>query len=196
VSGPPDPGEGESGRRWTSFEEFYRARIRWAGRYTVLALGDTGLAEELVQDTFEKAARNWHRLEKPDAWLLAVLSRQIAREAARRRRQRTALDRVAGSARAWVIDPDQQIYLREDYRQVREAIDALPGQQRVVVLLRLVYDLTDAEIADALGVSASTVNTHAKRGIDKLRRTFGRHGERLMTQLTYGGTASYEGGNP
>jgi RNA polymerase sigma-70 factor (ECF subfamily) len=177
-------------RRWASFEEFYRAKFRWAGRRGVLALGDVALAEEVAQDVFLQAARSWDKIDNPDAWLLTVLSRRIAREGTKQRRIWQALGRLAGSARASIIDPEAQVDIREDYRRVRKAMDTLPGQQRVVIILRLVDELSEAETAAALGISASTVHEHLKRAIGKLHRQFGPHGERLITQLAEeGGTA-------
>jgi len=65
--------------------------------------------------------------------------------------------------------------------QVRQALQALPRQQRAVLVLRYYADLPEAEIADLLGCSPGTVKTHAHRGLRGLRNYLGeesyeRHG--------------------
>jgi RNA polymerase sigma factor (sigma-70 family) len=176
-------------RGWETFEEFYRARLAGAVRRGVLVLGDRGAAEEIAQDVFLLMSRNWPRLELPDAWLKTVLSRRLIRRADRLRRTRWAAQLLAGSDRAVLRDPEEIVGLRADYARVRKAIDRLPGRQRLVVVLRYLDELTQAETADVLGVNASTVDTHERRAMARLHAEFGRHGERLVGRLAEeGGT--------
>jgi RNA polymerase sigma factor (sigma-70 family) len=49
----------------------------------------------------------------------------------------------------------------------------LPEQQRVVVMLLHCFEWTMAEVADVLQVSKSTVQTHAERGLSRLRERMG-----------------------
>jgi RNA polymerase sigma factor (sigma-70 family) len=51
------------------------------------------------------------------------------------------------------------------------ALRALPPRQRAVIVLRYYEHLTDAEIADTLGVSRGTIRSQASRALDKLRAT-------------------------
>lgn len=53
------------------------------------------------------------------------------------------------------------------------AIESLPEQQRMVVLLLHGYEWSMSEVADLLGVTKSTVQTHAERGLGTLRRSLG-----------------------
>jgi RNA polymerase sigma factor (sigma-70 family) len=53
--------------------------------------------------------------------------------------------------------------------QVRQALQALPRQQRIVVVLRYCGDLPEAEVARMLGRSIGTVKTQAHRGLHALR---------------------------
>jgi len=54
------------------------------------------------------------------------------------------------------------------------ALDALPRRQRQVVVLCIGYGLTHAEAADVLGISRSTIQNHAERGLRQLRGKVGR----------------------
>ena len=73
-------------------------------------------------------------------------------------RRRTARA-AAGSARPPSIDAVR----RDDQRQVADAVRALPDRQRDCIVLRFYADLTDAEIAETLGISAGSVKTHLHR---------------------------------
>jgi RNA polymerase sigma factor (sigma-70 family) len=53
------------------------------------------------------------------------------------------------------------------------ALRRLPRRQRDVVVLRYLADLSEADVAESLGVSAGSVKQHARRAIDALRRTLG-----------------------
>ncbi|CAO5235056.1 RNA polymerase sigma factor [Frankia sp. AgKG'84/4] len=163
-----------------AFAAFYRARVGWAMRRGEIILGDTLAAEEIAQDVFLQAMRTWTTLDNPEAWLTTVLSRRLAREASKQNARRLMLGKLAASGRARVDDPEAYADLREDYRRVRAAMDRLPGQQRVVIALRLLDELTEAETATALGIAASTANKHFTRALAKLHQEFGRHGERLL----------------
>ena len=57
--------------------------------------------------------------------------------------------------------------------QVRQALAALPRQQRAVLVLRYFEDLPEADVARLLGCSAGTVKTHAHRGLRALRTALG-----------------------
>jgi len=157
--------------------------MRRVARRAVLALGDVGLAQDITQDAFLQAHRLWKDIDDPDAWVVTVLYRRLAKEADRQRRKRMALSKLAGSARALVTDPTVRAEMREDYWRVREAIDRLPGKQRVVIILRLVDEVSEAQAAEILGISPSSVSTHLGRALTKLHRQFGSQGERLFSQI-------------
>jgi RNA polymerase sigma factor (sigma-70 family) len=61
--------------------------------------------------------------------------------------------------------------LREDHREVIEALAALPARRREAIVLRFWLDLPEREIAVAMGVSAGTVKSHVSRGMAELTIT-------------------------
>ncbi len=69
---------------------------------------------------------------------------------------------------------DEAALARDRRTAVLEALQALPRRQREVLALRHYLDLSEAEIADALGISRGSVKTHASRGAAALRRPPGR----------------------
>jgi len=148
-------------------EAVYRSEYRSLVRLAALLLDDVATCEEVVQDAF---VRTWHRpplLRDPDrlsAYLRsAVLNRarsQLRRRAVRRRHLAPVPEPSEGAeSTAMAHDPD---------RAVLAALRALPDRQREVLVLRYYLDLSEAEIAATLGISAGSVKTHAHRGLAAL----------------------------
>jgi RNA polymerase sigma factor (sigma-70 family) len=69
------------------------------------------------------------------------------------------------------------VLLGDEHRQVIDALRTLPRRQREVLVLRYWSDLSEAEIATALGVARGTVKSSASRALDALEKQLGdRHG--------------------
>ena len=149
------------------FTEFVAAR--WASLYRLaylLAGSPTG-AEDLLQTTLEKTYMNWSRIGPME---LA--------EAYGRRMLATTM--VSSRRRAWIGErpwgelPD----VAEDSAEVPvldrsllwPLVCALPARQRAVIVLRYYEDLTEAQIADALGCAPGTVKSQSSAAIATIRR--------------------------
>lgn len=147
----------------------YRVHHRDLVRLATLLVDDQGSAEEVVQDAFVAMARRGpHGLDDPEAYLrTAVLNgaRSTLRRRRVRRRHLRSVDRPAVSPGA-----DHDVLADEDARLVLAALRQLSERQREVLVLRYWADLSEAEIADALGISAGSVKTHAHRGTAALAR--------------------------
>lgn len=140
----------------TSFEQFY------AGEYAAMvrmahALVDTRQqAEEVVQDAFAVVYERFDRLDRPGAYLrVTVLNgcRRVLRRRMLLRRQ--------------PVPPGEDGEL--GYSHVVDAIRRLPHRQRSMVVLRYDLQLTDAEIAETLGVPLGTVKSTIHRALARLR---------------------------
>lgn len=146
-----------------TYQEHYRSLVRLAS----LLLDDVGACEEVVQDAFVKVWQKGPVLRTPDrlpAYLRsAVLNgarSQVRRRIVRRRHLAAVPDPVpAAETTAMAGDPD---------RTVLTALRALPERQREVLALRFYLDLSEADIAATLGISAGSVKTHASRGLAAL----------------------------
>jgi RNA polymerase sigma-70 factor (sigma-E family) len=125
-------------------------------------------AEEVVQDSFVAMHHRWRRLREPDK-ALAYLRQTVVN------RSRSVLRRRVVAARH-VPPPvpdhpgaDESAVATERRTAVLEALRALPPRQREVLALRYYLDLSEAEIADTLGISRGAVKSHASRGAASLR---------------------------
>jgi len=161
--------------RWTGnagdggddeFREFVRNRASPLHQSAYLLCGDWHLAQDLVQDTFAKAYRHWHRVQRadsPDAYVRRILVNEV------RGRWRSRA-RTAPVARFLEepVTPD----LADDVARhagLRQALLALPLRQRATVVLRYLEGMTERETAAVLGCSQGTVKSQSSRALATLR---------------------------
>jgi RNA polymerase sigma-70 factor (sigma-E family) len=136
--------------------QLYAAHYRSLVRLAALLLRDIGAAEEVTQDAFVAMHGAWRRLrdrDDPDK-ALAYLRRSVVNGARSALRHRKVVERHAP---------------RPAPAEVMAALRRLPERQREVLVLRYYLDLSEAGIADALGISRGAVKSHASRGIATLR---------------------------
>ncbi|MGH3579474.1 MAG: RNA polymerase sigma factor, partial [Mycobacterium sp.] len=108
------------------------------------------------------ALRHWDRLDpRPDGWVVTVAVHR-AIDQWRRAQRRPRHDGAASTG-----EPGSRA---EDELALRQALVKLPKRQREVVALRYFMDLSEQEIAAALGCSTGSVKQHASRGLAALRR--------------------------
>jgi len=128
--------------------------------------GERHLAEDLVQDVLIKLHAGWDRISRADS-VDAYVHRMLVNELLSWRRKWARVVPVA-DVRLRDIPTDHGTQFAERDALLRD-IAALPDRQRVVVGLRYLADLSDAEIAAALGCTQSTVRVHAARALAALR---------------------------
>ena len=144
----------------------------WGGlvRLSVLLVRDQGVAEEVVQDTFVALHGRWRRLRDPDR-ALAYLRRSVINRSRSALRHRGVVERHL----ARQVEPspagaaDEPVLAHARRARVVEALRDLPTRQREVLVLRYYLDLSEAEIAETLGISRGAVKSHASRGSAALR---------------------------
>lgn len=153
------------------FTAHYRPLVRLA----TLLLREPGAAEEIVQDAYVALHTNWRRLRDADK-ALAYLRQSVVNRSRSALRRRLVADRYAARARRSDDAPSAEagaLGLLE-HAAVIAALRALPGRQREALVLRYYLDLSEAEIAEVMGVSRGAVKSHAARGIAALRQTLER----------------------
>lgn len=152
-------------------ETLYRTHWDALVRLAVLLTGETGAAEEVVQDAFVALHRRWSRIEDHDR-AAGYLRRSVVNGCRSLLRHRTVVDRELRRARRDLEqhEPADAAVLRQARRDtVLAALGSLPRRQREVLVLRHYLDLSEREIAETLGVSRGAVKTHASRGAAALR---------------------------
>ena len=129
--------------------------------------------EDLVQEAYVRvcAMPPAQVVDSPRA-LLFRIARNLAVDRARQKATR-ATDDVADfeplNVSSEGAEPDEQVDLRRRYESFCAAVDSLPPLCRRVFVLRKVYQLSHAEIAQVLGLSHSTIEKHVAKGLMRCR---------------------------
>jgi RNA polymerase sigma-70 factor (ECF subfamily) len=157
-----------------AFDPLYaRHRVRLY-RYLVRQLRDPSMADELFQDIWQRviAARGgWTPEASFATWLYRIAHNRIA-DHWRARHYRPPAPADGDERAARIPDPDtpeRTLSQFEQRRQLQVALDALPPEQREVLLLRLEQELTLEEIGAITGVGRETVKSRQRYAMDKLR---------------------------
>ena len=132
------------------------ALLRVARRLTL----NSPSAEDLVQETMYRAWRGFSQFEagtNARAWLFRILFNAFHAEGRKRALVVTEVPELA-------IGPTQQ-----EAAEVRQALDALPVEQRTVLLLAAVEGFTCREIAGILDIPMGTVMSRLSRAREELR---------------------------
>ena len=145
------------------FDEVFHRTVRRAHAVALRMVGDPALAEDLVAEAFARAYARWSRLRSVpyvDGWVL----RAVANLAIDHLRRRPPAVAEPGTA-----DPIDNVTLR---LALNEAMARLPRRQREVLALRYFSDLSEVDIARAMGVSVGSVKSHHRRALDNLQHRF------------------------
>jgi len=137
-------------------------------RVALLLVGDKQTAEDVVQEAFIGLYRGLHRLSSPDKALAYLRASVVNGCRSVHRARRPFLQPSANEQTAW--SAESVAMAREDSRLTLRAIARLPRRSREVLALRYYLDLSDPEIARALGVSRGTVSSTASRALVALAR--------------------------
>jgi len=160
--------------------ELYAAHWRGLVRLAWLLLRDDLAAEEVVQEAFIGVHRRWDSLRSTDN-AAAYLRRAVVNGARSGLRHRGVeerhLAREKGDPSAYgrrtEASAEERALDAEATSSMVLALGTLPQRQREVLTMRYYLDLSEAEIADALGISPGSVKAHAHRGLAALRDRMG-----------------------
>lgn len=144
------------------FIALYRARYAQMVRLATLLVDEMSQAEEVVQEAFLALHLRWDTVEDSVAYLRTCVVNG-GRDVLRRRRLGRARDHLAVSGSP-APEPDH----------LRDAIRALPPNERTAVVLRFYEDLTVPQVAAAMGARDGTVKSWLHRALGELREVIDR----------------------
>ena len=134
-------------------------------RYARALVGDRDSADDLVQDTLERAVRKFHLWRPGDlrAWLFSIMHNVFVNEL---RSRRIPASQEVDENLAGDDDPSGATALRD----LERGLAALSAEQREVLLMVGLEDMSYAQVSRALGVPMGTVMSRLSRAREKLRR--------------------------
>jgi RNA polymerase sigma-70 factor (ECF subfamily) len=184
---PGEPAEKAIPRLW----EEYGGRIYNLG---LRLCRSPECAQDLVQETFLRAFRNWHQFEgrsSPATWLFSIAMRTHKR--VRRRLKEHHTEPLANLPPLWeekIPDiscgdegPLEEVLRQEAQEKVYRAIRDLPIDFRVTLTLKNLVEFSVAEVAEVLGIKAATVKTRMHRARLLLREGLVRPSSRRHAAL-------------
>ena len=146
------------------FDEFVAAAWARLLRSAYLLCGDHYLAEDLVQTALARTYARWRHVRRDDA-LAYTRTVLVNLNIDRMRRKRPVEVRDALPDRADRPRSDET----DDRDQVVRLLETLTERERRVVVLRHYFDLSEADVADELGIAKGTVKSTLSRALAKLR---------------------------
>jgi RNA polymerase sigma-70 factor (sigma-E family) len=163
-------------RAKAEFDQFVASCGEELLRTAYLVVWDLAEAEDLVQEALLAIAKRWPRvraMDHPRAYARKVLVNLALDGSKRRTRQRQELD-DRGFQEDRVDDASGHELMRIYERsELFGALGTLPPRQRAVLVLRYFLDLSEIDVAAALGCTVGTVKSTASRGLARLERELG-----------------------
>ena len=154
----------------TAIYERYSAAIY---RYIYFRVGEVELAEDLQAEVFLRMLEGIHRYEDRgwpiSAWLYRIAhDRTIDTIRRRRNRQQVPLETWSGTCEG----PDGTVEVRLDHEELKRMLEELTDDQRQVIHLRFMGEMSVQEVASALGRTEGSVKALQHRGIQSLARRY------------------------
>jgi len=150
-----------------TIDDLYRSHRMGMVRLAILLVDDIASAEDVVQEAFAGLYKQWGSLRDTGAAIGYLRTAVVNASRSMLRRRRTARAYVVpdpGTARS----AESLAIMSAEHRAVVEAMSALAPRQREVLVLRYYGGLSEAEIAEATGLSKGTVKSTASRAVAKL----------------------------
>lgn len=152
--------------------QLYSFHYRPLVRLATLLVRDVATAEEVVQDAFAAMHAGWPRLADADK-ALAYLRQAVVNRSRSVLRHRTV---TGGNPQQALPDPPGAGHENSGLLAqpaARAALRGLPERQREAIVLRYYADLSESEIAVAMGISRGAVKSHTARGLTALHAALG-----------------------
>lgn len=151
-----------------SFDEFVVASLPTLNRYAYALTGRVPASEDLVQDTLVKLAGAWQRVHRdgnPLGYARTVMFRlHVSWWRVRGRRP-------VDTAYQELPAPDDEYAAVDAWDQLRRMLIRLPALQRAVIVLSILDDLPDDEIAVLLDRAPATIRSLRHRGLRTMRKS-------------------------
>ena len=155
-----------------AFDHFVRSNASALLRSAFVLTGNRATAEDLLQDALANLYLRWHQVSAAHV-PLAYVRRAIANHFVTMRRARGGHDLIVSDVPdGWDgHNLDDDVALRDT---IWHLLTSLPPKQRAAIALRFYDDLTDDQIASAIGCRPATVRSLISRGLGSMRSGFDR----------------------
>lgn len=155
------------------FLRLYERYQAYLERIALAMLDNWDDASDALQEAALIGYRSFHKLQGGEAafgrWMRRILIRTCLQIQQRRARDLPLDERTTGSLRADRSDPESSALELQRARQLWERVNRLDEHLRRVIQLRYLADLSQEEVAEALGIPVGTVKSRLSKGLSLLR---------------------------
>lgn len=151
-----------------TFDEFASARLQAVLRFATALTGDPDLAKDLVQEVLIRVSRRWQEiseLDRPEAYIRKMVVNEYL--SWRRRSWRLIPSGMSGHLPGRPSPDPADRYIER--QALLAELAKLSQRQRTALVLRYYEGFSDAEIADVMGCTQSTVRGHVFKALAALR---------------------------
>lgn len=149
--------------------ELYTAQYQPLVRLASMLVRDTGTAEEVVQDAFVALYCGWSGL-RDTANARSYLHHSVVNRSRSVLRRRAVADKHVVALAPQDVSADQPAVALMERSAMAAALRLLPGRQREALVLRFYADLSEADVAKAMGITRGAVKSHTARAMTTLRK--------------------------
>jgi len=153
--------------------ELYEAHRLGLVRMAVLLVDDFAAAEDVVHDAFLALHNKSDQLRDPQAALAYLRTSVVNGCRSALRKRRTSRNHLRLAREELADPPDRHLMLATEHAELLACVRQLSQRQQEVLALRYWSGLSEAEIAEALGISRGAVKSNASRGLDRLESLMG-----------------------
>ncbi|MFI9720796.1 SigE family RNA polymerase sigma factor [Streptomyces sp. NPDC052396] len=168
----PQPGDADqamaAGTTVDHLTETYRAHYRSLLGLAALLLDDTASCEDVVQEAFIRVHSARNRVRDPEK-TLAYLRQTVVNLSRSALRRRILGLKLLSKPMPDMASAEEGAYEQLERDQLIKAMRGLQRRQREVLVLRYFADMTEAQVAEVLGLSIGSVKAYGSRGIAALR---------------------------
>ena len=163
----------------TAFAELVKKYQRAVQALIWRKIGDFHIAEEITQDIFLKAYNELGSLKQPQSfasWLYVIASRRCVAWHRKKRLPLALLEETSNkhdedaTYSQFVVKENQRVFEEEQRDVVKKLLAKLPESERTVITLHYFSEMSSSEIGAFLGVSANTIRSRLRRGLQRLRK--------------------------
>jgi RNA polymerase sigma-70 factor (sigma-E family) len=148
--------------------ETYRAHYRSLLGLAALLLDDTASCEDVVQEAFIRVHSARSRVRDPEK-TLAYLRQTVVNLSRSALRRRILGLKLLAKPMPDMASAEEGAYEILERDQLKAAMRSLQRRQREVLVLRYFADMTEAQVAETLGISLGSVKAYGSRGLAALR---------------------------
>lgn len=170
---PIDRGETVERSATIDLAALYAEHRLTLARIALLLVDDMATAEDVVHDAFIALQRNADKLRNSGAAVAYLRTSVVNGSRSLLRKRRTVRKHLSLAREVHAAAADTELLIAAEHQEVLDAVRTLPQRQQEVLVLRYWSNLSEAEIAEALGISRGAVKSNASRGMDKLETLLG-----------------------